>query len=94
MLIITRRKGQSVIVDGVIKVKLIKISSKTITILVGDEGMHNLAVGDNLDICEGASMTVLQRGTQYPIRLGFHSESGITVNREEVEDRINSKRAA
>lgn len=52
MLILTRHKGQSLVIDGCIQVKIVEIR--------GDK-----------------------------IRIGVECESGVTVNREEIEDEIN-----
>lgn len=90
MLVLTRRPGQSIIIDNAIKLTLTKSERRGIGLTVDGKRLPPKRSGDTFKIREDISVTVAD-ARQSMVRLGIEAPKDVPVNREEVQERIDAE---
>ncbi len=83
MLVLTRRESESLLIGDDIKLTVLKIENKQITVDVNSEIFY-LKIEEGIEIGDDIKVTVVKI-IKGQVKLGFDAPKDVTINREERE---------
>ncbi len=92
MLSLDRRTGQSIVIDGDIRITVMQVNHKMGKLSVNGTELVNINLGNTISFKLGKIEVMLTETSQGKCRLQFKADKSVEIFRDEIWDRIKTER--
>lgn len=86
MLVLTRRRNQSVVIGGTITVTVVDFDKETVRLAVPK--VRDVRLGESLSLAPEITVIPIRLRDDDRVQLGINVPKGVSIHRQEIDDRL------